>query len=753
MAYDPAGTAADTDVNGIRTVMRIKVFRRFWAALGLASLADWIGLLALTAFANSLAEGYAGKNFAIAAVLFARLAPALVIGPFGGYVADRMDRRVTLTAGLFLRAVIFASIPLVGTLWWLVVATVLIEAVNAVWMPTKDATVPTLVPRENLEDANRLNLATTYGSALPAAALFIVATWLTKAVDGLFPVSIPDVDPTMYMVAILFALGGLVILGAREIPAGAGADEQVGVWRTIADGWAYVFRTPLVRGLVLGIVGAFGCGGVVIGLGRVFVGDLGAGDPGYGTLFGAVFLGLGLGMWRGPKVLVQVSRPRMFGVALVGAGLGLLVVALVHNMALVTIFVTLVGFCAGVAWITGYTLLGLEVEEEMRGRTFAFVQSLVRLVLSGVLAIAPLVAGLIGSHTIELRDLGDFTYTGSQIAILIAALIATVFGLVSFRQMNDRHGLTLLAELKQDAATAPSYSTSGLFIAFEGGEGAGKSTQAWMLAEALRADGYRVLLTREPGATPVGEKIRAILLDPATGELAPRAEALLYAADKADHLEKEVNPALARGEIVITDRYVDSALAYQSGGRALDLDEVEAVARWATSRLRPHLTVLLDVDPTLGRSRFGEADRLEAEPEEFHQRVRETFLELASKDRDHYTVVRADRDVVDIADAVLDRVQPLLGHVERVIAPLRPPPPGSPFEEHEQPDEGGPDDDTRIDPSALEERVESFEEAFVGYDTVAEGGDPAQADTEEAGPDRDSDAGRTDGAYGRGGDR
>ncbi len=714
--------------------MQIPAFRRFWAALGVASLADWIGLLALTAFANDIATGYAGKNFAIAGVLFARLAPALVIGPFGGYVADRLDRRLVLTTGLFLRAVIFASIPLVGTLWWLLVATVLIEAVNAVWMPTKDATVPTLVSREQLEDANRINLATTYGSALPAAILFIVATFTTKVVDGLSSVTIPPVDPVMYVVAAAFAIGGLIFLGVRDMPSGAAIpeDEQVGIFRTIVEGWAYVFKTPLVRGLVVGIVGAFACGGVVIGLGRVFVGDLGAGDPGYGTLFGAVFLGLGLGMWRGPSVLPQVSRPRLFGVALLGAGIGLFVTALVHNMALVALLVIVVGFCAGVAWITGYTLLGLEVDEQMRGRTFAFVQSMVRLTLAAVLAVAPLVSGVIGSHTVQMRDLGQYTYTGSQITILISSLFAIVFGLLAFRQMNDRHGLSFFAEVRQDARTAPAYAPHGLFIAFEGGEGAGKSTQSWMLAEALRADGYRVLLTREPGATEVGATVRSIVLDPATGELSPRTEMLLYAADKAEHLRQVVSPALERGDVVITDRYVDSTLAYQAGGRGLDLAEVESVARWATSRLRPHLTVLLDVTPGLGRSRFGEADRLEAEPEEFHQRVRETFLELASKDRDHYMVVRAERAVVDIADAVLDRVQPLLGHVERVIDPMRPPPAGSPFEHKPSPvappgGGDGPGSRAPVDPSALEEHIESVEEAFRGFD-ASERPDPSYAD-------------------------
>ncbi|PJJ57352.1 dTMP kinase [Mumia flava] len=670
MAYHP-GSSDDNDVNGIRLVLGIRVFRRFWAALGVASLADWIGLLALTAYANDIATGgYAGKNFAIAGVLFARLAPALVIGPFGGYVADRLDRRLVLTTGLLLRAVIFASIPLVGTLWWLLAATVLIEAVNAVWMPTKDATVPTLVPRAHLDDANRLNLATTYGSALPAAALFIVATTATRFIDGLTPVELPAVDPTLYLVAIAFAIGGLIFLGLRDMPAGSAVpeDEQVGLWRTIGQGWAYVFRTPLVRGLVLGIVGAFACGGVVIGLGRVFVGDLGAGDPGYGLLFGCVFLGLGLGMWRGPRVLEQVSRRRIFGVGLMGAGVALAVVAVIHNMALVAILVTIVGFCAGVSWITGYTLLGLEVDEEMRGRTFAFVASLVRLVLSAVLAVAPLVAGVIGSHTIEMRELGDYTYTGSEITILIAAVVAFLFGAVSFRQMNDRVGLSLLSEVRQRPGLAPVYPEHGLFVAFEGGEGAGKSTQARMLVDALQAEGYRVLLTREPGATDVGRTLRQIVLDPATGDLSPRTEVLLYAADKAEHVDAVVLPALERGDVVVCDRYVDSTLAYQAGGRALDREEVERVARWSTRQLRPHLTVLLDVDPSVGRSRFEVADRLEAEPKEFHARVRDTFLDLAESDRNHYLVVSADRSVVAIADEVLERVRPLLGLVHPAIA-------------------------------------------------------------------------------------
>jgi dTMP kinase len=209
------------------------------------------------------------------------------------------------------------------------------------------------------------------------------------------------------------------------------------------------------------------------------------------------------------------------------------------------------------------------------------------------------------------------------------------------------------------------YSATGAFIAFEGGEGAGKSTQARRLADWLRTEGYDVLLTHEPGDTEVGQKLRQIVLDPSTGSISDRAEALLYAADKAEHVERVVVPALARGAVVITDRYVDSTLAYQGAGRALRDREVEKVARWATGDLRPHLTVLLDLPPQSGLRRFEERDRIEAESLEFHERVREGFLRLASSQSERYMVVDARLPVEHIAAAVRERVGPLLDQAAR----------------------------------------------------------------------------------------
>ncbi len=214
-------------------------------------------------------------------------------------------------------------------------------------------------------------------------------------------------------------------------------------------------------------------------------------------------------------------------------------------------------------------------------------------------------------------------------------------------------------------APGPTYATSGVFVCFEGGEGSGKSTQSRLLGEWLATQGYDVRLTFEPGDTPVGAELRRIVLSPETGALADRTEALLYAADKAEHVATVVSPALAAGGVVITDRYVDSTLAYQGAGRALDVAEVEQVARWATGDLRPHLTVVLDLAPADGLGRFEGRDRIEGESLEFHQRVREAFVTMAAADPEHYLVLDARAAVEEIASAVRGRVEPLLNRASR----------------------------------------------------------------------------------------
>jgi len=204
---------------------------------------------------------------------------------------------------------------------------------------------------------------------------------------------------------------------------------------------------------------------------------------------------------------------------------------------------------------------------------------------------------------------------------------------------------------------------SGLFITFEGGDGSGKSTQAELLSEWLADSGRTVVRSREPGGTDVGLELREIVLH-SRGHIAPRAEALIYAADRAQNIATKVRPAVERGEIVIQDRYLDSSVAYQGAGRVLDAEEVRGISVWATEDFRPDLTILLDLDETIGRERLNEVrtrfDRLEAEKSDFHARVRAGYLALAEAEPDRFLVLPATDTIESIADAIRTRVSALL---------------------------------------------------------------------------------------------
>tara|TARA_R100001086_G_scaffold122840_1_gene63235 strand:+ start:3290 stop:3910 length:621 start_codon:yes stop_codon:yes gene_type:complete len=203
----------------------------------------------------------------------------------------------------------------------------------------------------------------------------------------------------------------------------------------------------------------------------------------------------------------------------------------------------------------------------------------------------------------------------------------------------------------------------GLFLTFEGGDGSGKSTQAALLEEHLVGIGREVVRTREPGGTDLGVELREIVLH-RRGEMEPRAEALIYAADRAHHIATLVRPALERGAIVPQDRYLDSSVAYQGAGRVLDATEIRDLSLWATGGLLPDVTVLLDLDETVGRERLDGArtryDRLEAEASDFHARVRSAYLELAAAEPERFLVLDGSRPVDELAAAIRDRVSDLL---------------------------------------------------------------------------------------------
>ncbi|MGN7142513.1 dTMP kinase, partial [Streptomyces pseudogriseolus] len=394
--------------------------------------------------------------------------------------------------------------------------------------------------------------------------------------------------------------------------------------------------------------------------------DLGGGPVLFGLMVGALTGGVVVGIRTAPALLPSLSRRRMLALTLAFTGLALLAAGLVPDVTSVLLILALAGAGAGMAANIAHALLDQETEEQRRSRVTGHLHAVVRVYVGLGAVVAPVVAAAIGPHRLEN---GKFVFAHGGAAftlMLVGALLLPVAALV-LAKVDDRSGVPLRQDLRDallggdDPAPAPA--GTGFFIALEGGDGAGKSTQAEALADWIRAKGHEVVLTREPGATPVGKRLRSILLDVSSAGLSHRAEALLYAADRAEHVDTVVRPALERGAVVISDRYIDSSVAYQGAGRDLSPTEIARINRWATAGLVPNLTVLLDVAPETARERFTEApDRLESEPAEFHARVRSGFLTLAAADPGRYLVVDAGQEPEAVTTVIrhrLDRVLPL----------------------------------------------------------------------------------------------
>ncbi|WFE30629.1 dTMP kinase [Solwaraspora sp. WMMD791] len=651
--------------------------------LGVASFSDWLGLLATSVFAAAQVSGSAAQGAAFGGVIAVRLLPALVLGPVAGVLADRFDRRYTMVICDLLRFALFASIPLLpmfgasgaATVAWAAIAIFLIETITLIWIPAKEAAVPNLIPRARLEIANQLTLIATYGITPVLAAISLaVLDGAVRAAGG--GAELPSwVEPAQlalfFNAASRLATAIVVFYGIKEISGRAGAAEatQQSLLRQFVDGWRFIGKTPLVRGLVLGIFGAFAGGGIVIGTAQFFTASLSAGDAAFYLLFAALFVGLGAGIGLGPTIVRDLSRRRWFGLSIMLASGSVLILALSIHLSMAILGAVLVGAAAGMAFLAGITLLGGEIADDVRGRVFAVVQTGTRVVLMLAISLSSVLVGVGGSRQFQVANLG-LSFSSTRLLLLLAGVSGIFAGLSAFRQMDDKPGVPILADLwgsvrGRPLAPAEPFTSSGVFIVFEGGEGAGKSTQVAELAQTLREQGRDVVVTREPGSSGLGEKIRRLVLEGGADAPSPRAEALLYAADRAHHVATVVRPALARGAVVISDRYVDSSLAYQGAGRVLPVEEVSWLSSWATGGLKPDLVVLLDIEPAAGltraQGRGAGADRLESESLAFHERVRYAFLDLAAADPKRYLVLDASRAPDELHDAVRTRVAALTG--------------------------------------------------------------------------------------------
>ncbi|MQY05894.1 dTMP kinase [Actinomadura macrotermitis] len=617
-----------------------QAFRRLRAALSLSGLGHWLSVPALTAFAGVLTrdQGTAGRLQAIGLVLVLMLAPAVLLAPLAGLAASRLDRRITMIVADVLRFALVASVPIVHALPWTMAAAFLVGCISLLWTPLVGGALP--------EEQQAPVLRAAYGTAPVAALLFTVLALISDALVGVAH----RADLALYVTAVVFLGAAAAVAALRELPAPEASAPPAPLKLLVRE-----------RGAAgLAVAGTALAAGGVVALAKVHARELGGGDAGYGAILAALTLGAAFGLFLGPRVLAPLSRRRLLGLASVAVALVLLADGLVQNLVVVVVATAVLGVAAGIGWAAAHTVAGFGYP-----RAVALVAALV-----AVAGLPPL-AGVLGDHRLHAGD-GVYDLTGVHAALLITAAVALLLGLVACRRLDDRRGIPLLPDVQAAlrgetyvppaAPQAPAPKTErGVFVAFEGGEGAGKTTQARLAAIWLRDHGYDVVTTHEPGATKNGMRLRALLLDKETTGLSSRAETLLYAADRADHVANVIRPAMERGAIVVSDRYVDSSLAYQGYGRRQPVEEIAELNTWATGGLVPDLTVLLEVPPETGLNRLSApADRIESEPSDFHERVREGFRALAEADPDRYLVLDASRPQHEITREIQDRIRAIL---------------------------------------------------------------------------------------------
>jgi dTMP kinase len=656
-----------------RSVLAIKAFRRLWGVTYLCSIGDWLSLLALTGLVTKLTEGYQAQSFAFAGVVLTQLLPGLLFAPVGGVFADRFDRRKVMIACDLVRCALFSSIAIVGTAWWLFAANFVIGSCAMLWIPSKEAAVPNLLRRrDQVETANQLGMVMTYGIAVvTAAGLYSIVTGIGTTLDFQTDTVALNVAKIIVVInGLLYLTSAILIARIPELsirvpvrqatdPALVPVDpkaskrDKPSPLIMLRDALRFIRSTRLVRGLLIGMVGAFAAGGAVIGTAKQYANSLQGGDSAFGMLFVALFVGLGTGMATSPKLAIRLPHNRLFGIAIVLAGLVLSLVALAPHLAIALIGVAIVGACAGVAFLTGVTIIGSQVEDAIRGRINAIYQSLLKIILFGVTAGVPLLVGLVKPRTVTAWG-RPMIVDGTRPVLLVAGLVAALVGVIAYRQMDDRRTEPIIADLLAAIRGKPRRST-GLLIAMEGDIVQDTATQAHLLANWLRHPGHKeVLLATDPALDD--RRLQAVL----TGaQLAgARAHALVAAAVRADIVERQIRPALERGALVVMERFVDSPLAHLSVAAGLDPAELEGLADWATSRLRPDLTVLLDRAEPSGAGN-GSTNSHERSTEQ-HWQVQRVLTEMARSDPDRYVVVDADGTPDQVTERVRFAVQTAL---------------------------------------------------------------------------------------------
>jgi dTMP kinase len=656
--------------NALLTLARIPIVRRMWAAITFSSLGDWLGLLANTALAQQLThqQSVATQGAAISGVILVRLSPDLFFGPFAAALADKLDRRKIVVVGDLAAGLLYASIALGYNLVWLYVAQFLIEAVGLFTQPAKQVIQTTIVPKKLLATANQISLFSVYGTVPVASGVFALLSAIDRLLDGKHDTNSPADIRTAIVIALLlntfsFFVSAATVFFSRHLIPVAPADREHGasVFKLLREGVSFVRRDPLIRALYVGIIGAFAAGGLTVGVAQLWVNTLSAGAAGYSIMFGTVFTGLAVGMLIGPKVLPTYTRSRVFGLAIGCAGISLLVMSVIRDFILADFLAAAVGLFAGMAWIIGYTLIGHEVEDRLRGRIFSFVLSSVRIMLLLTIAVGPVLAGRLGSHSIAVGEHARLRFSGPGLTLLLGGILA--IGVSYYATSRATRSRTRFRDLVRrrviNRGVGELRARTGLFLTVDGIDPAATARWAGLLATVLRARRLVVTETAEPSTSPVGRHVEELLraLDGGDG-VEPETAALLSAADRAEHVAGTIRPALERGEVLVCDRYLLTSIAVHGGGRGADVRRIRQVNAWSTGGLVPDLTLVV---PHTGEV-SGDLD-LDLDG------VRAALLEAADHDPDRCFVC-PDELPEALPPAVVDRLQRLIEARSSVLMTL-----------------------------------------------------------------------------------
>jgi dTMP kinase len=645
------GTRSST----FRDLLTHPPFARLMAAQTISSLGDWVGFIAVATLVANLG-GNVGA-YAVAGVMMARMLPSVLFGPLAGALVDRFDRKKIMILADLSRGALYGLMPFLLEIWLIFMLSFVIESLSLLWTPARDASLPNLVPRRQLANANSLSLVTTYGALPFAGAIFT----FVAAGSGLLPFEIRSESFALWLDAGTFVFSAFMVSRIPIRTPGSrtpGRFDMSRVWKDVVEGARFLRGNALASAMTVGIVSAFCAVGAVLGLYVLFANvTLHAKPAGAGVLVTAFGVGMAIGMASVNKLVASFERDLAFVWSLIAAALTLLVLAAMPNLPLAALMTVVLGFFCGSAWVSGYVLLQENVVDEYRGRTFGSLTVLSRLGIFFSLAAFPALAGVIGLHSLHIGH-QPIDLSGTRVALWVAgvgvilAAEVTRRGLRRFRVSRPKP-LGLVPKVKRPPA-------EGLFIAFEGVEGSGKGTQIRLAKEWLESEGVDVLVTREPGGTEVGERLRGLLLSNDTGHIEPRTEALLFAASRSQHVATVIRPALAEGKVVICDRYVDSSLAYQGWGRGLGELDVLTLNVWATQGLFPDLVILLHLEPEAGLLRSPEEpDRIEMESGDFHAKVADAYLKIAEEHPERFVVI----DASDTPDKVQEQVVTALKRV------------------------------------------------------------------------------------------